>query len=65
MFDFDVVTGPGDLARLAEARARRGTNPLHRPAASPVITPGAPAENPAIRGKLPLVGGSEAKNDPI
>lgn len=65
MFDFDVVTGPAGLAKLAEAKARRGAHPPPRPAAPPTPPPGVPAGRPLATGNLALEGRSRAEFDPI
>ncbi len=64
MFDFDVVTGPANLASLTEAKARRGAHPP-RPVAPPTPPPGAPAGRPLATANLPLEGRSRAEFDPI
>lgn len=43
MFDFDVVTGPSDLAKLERGEARRSPTP-HHPAV-PEAPPSAPSSS--------------------
>ena len=53
MFDFDVVTGPSDLAKIARADARRRQDLPHEPAAQQAVISKEIKPKPAGAGDLP------------
>jgi hypothetical protein len=70
MFDFDVVTGPGDRIKPTNANrggvaVRQGENPQRDPASRRRTPAAAPSRSPLAGSRLPPEGGSEGKIDPI